>query len=85
MNKRLRSLLAVSCAFVALMAGCISAPVASAPSKEMMLELNKRFASGEISKEQYDRERAELDGRTRRDAIQPGSPTTEAIRGMRTR
>jgi hypothetical protein len=88
MYKRFAMSFAASCALVVLMgvglSGCNSTP--SAPSEEqMMVELEKRYASGAISKEEYERQRADIHARAQREALEAGSPLNESIRGMRVR
>jgi hypothetical protein len=67
--------------------GCSTAPTgaASSTAEEQMLDLNRRYETGAISKEQYERESVEIHARRERELVAPGSPTNEAIRGMRIR
>ena len=86
MNKRVTSVLIASGALAVVLnvAGCSNTPSGTGLSEEeQVLELEKRYATGAISKEQYERERAELHARTQREAIQSGSPMNETIRGFR--
>ena len=89
MYKRVISSFAASCALVVLtnLAGCADTPNAplGAADEQMMVELEKRYASGAITKEQYDRERADIHARAQREQLEAGSPLNESIRGMRVR
>ena len=59
MHKRVVSSFAVSCALVVLtnLAGCADTPTAplGVAEEQMMVELEKRYAAGAISKEEYER------------------------------
>jgi uncharacterized membrane protein len=64
--------------------GCTSDPATQSATseQELMTELDRRYAAGAISKEQYERERAEIRARAQREGIQSGSPMNETIRGF---
>jgi hypothetical protein len=67
--------------------GCGNTPerALSAAEEQMMLDLDKRYASGKISKEEYERQRADIHARAQRESLEAGSPLNESIRGMRVR
>jgi len=78
----------VCLALVAMInSGCSTSPTggASSTSEQQMLDLTRRYETGAISKDQYERESAEIHAKRERELVAPGSPTNEAIRGMRTR
>jgi uncharacterized membrane protein len=89
MYKRFAMSFAAACALVVLMTatGCSSTPERGLnPAEEqMMLDLDKRYATGKMSKEEYDRQRAEIHARAQRESVEAGSPMNESIRGMRVR
>jgi hypothetical protein len=89
MYKRVVSSFAASCVLVVLMnvTGCADTPNAplGAAEERMLVELEKRYASGAISKEEYERQRADIHARAQREALEAGSPLNESIRGMRVR
>lgn len=88
MYKRFISSFAASCALVVMttMTGCSNTPDGpSAAEEQMLLELEKRYSSGAISKAEYDRQRADIHARSQREALEAGSPLNESIRGMRVR
>ena len=86
MSKRVLSSIAASCALLVLLSvtACTSTPGTStgAAEDQMMLDLNKRYANGELTKEAYDRERSEIQARAQRESLQSGSPMNETIRGF---
>jgi hypothetical protein len=86
-HKRFVAPFAASCAFALLVAvtGCSSTPERSAAEEQMLLELEKRYASGAMSKEEYERQRADIHARAQRESLEAGSPLNESIRGMRVR
>jgi hypothetical protein len=84
MRKRTVSLFTVSCALAIAtsITGC-STPDARTLEDPLMAELDKRYETGTISKQEYERQRAEIHARRQREGLETGSPTNEAIRGMR--
>lgn len=59
--------------------GC--APVLS-ETQEQMRELERRYVMGAISKQDYERQRAELHEKRQREIVQSGSTLNESVRGM---
>jgi hypothetical protein len=51
----------------------------------MMVELEKRYATGSISKEEYERQRADIHARAQRESLESGSSLNTTIRGMQRR
>jgi hypothetical protein len=86
MYKRFVPSLAASCALVILMnlGGCAETPNAplGAAEEQMMLDLEKRYAAGAITKDEYDRQRADIHARAQRESLESGSSLNTTIRGM---
>ena len=86
MSKRVVSsiVMASALAIVVSVTACSAAPgtATGTAEEELMLELNKRYASGEISKADYDRQRSEISERAQRESVRSGSPMNETIRGF---
>ena len=65
--------------------GCSSDPALhgiSVNERAPLEELNQRYARGDMTKEEYDRERAALHAKVQREDIQSGSAVNEAVRGI---
>jgi hypothetical protein len=86
MYKILISVFVASCALVITIgsSGCSNTPtgVTGAAEQEMMLDLDKRYAAGAISKNEYERQRADIQARSQRESLESGSPMNETIRGF---
>jgi hypothetical protein len=65
--------------------GCSSTPDLSPADQQMMVELEKRYATGSISKEEYERQRADIHARAQRESLESGSSLNTTIRGMQRR
>ena len=67
-------------------AGCSTAGSASADSwtaDQELMDLTRRYETGALSKDEYERQRAEMLARRDREGLQSGSPMNETVRGMR--
>jgi hypothetical protein len=61
-------------------AGCTTVPVTG--TQQLLLDLDRSYTTGAISKQEYDRQRAELQERRRREVVQSGSTVNESMRGI---
>jgi hypothetical protein len=85
-QKRFVSSFAASCALAILMSltGCADTPNAplGAAEEQMLMDLEKRHAAGTITKDEYDRQRADIHSRAQRESLESGSSLNTTIRGM---
>lgn len=87
MRARTMRLLLVCLAFggACSLVGCSntgSGGVGSMSADQQMLDLTKQYETGAISKDQYERESANLRSKRDRELIQSGSPMNETVRGV---
>lgn len=85
--RKLLCLLSVSLTLVVGISssGCANDPAVrgiSVNERELLEQLNQRYARGAIDKEAYDREGAALHAKVQREDIQSGSPLNEGVRGI---
>jgi hypothetical protein len=81
-NQPVKSLLCAVLPWIFLISsgGCTTAPISE--TQQLLLDLDRSYTIGAISKQDYERRRAELQERRRREIVQSGSTVNESMRGI---
>jgi hypothetical protein len=69
-------------------AGCSAtgpaANVGSTSAEQQLVDLTRNYETGAIGKDEYERQRAEIQAKRERELVQSGSPLNETVRGILT-
>jgi hypothetical protein len=66
--------------WILLVSGCTTGPLSE--TQQLLLDLDRSYTTGAISKQDYERRRAELQERRQREMVQSGSTVNESMRGI---
>ena len=79
-NQAVKSSLCAVLPFLFLISGCATGPLSE--TQQLLLDLDRSYTIGAIGKQDYERRRAELQERRRREIVQSGSTVNESMRGI---
>jgi hypothetical protein len=81
-NQPVKSLLSavLLCIFLINSGGCATGPLSE--TQQLLLDLDRSYTIGAISKQDYERRRGELQQKRQRELVQSGSTVNESMRGI---
>jgi hypothetical protein len=79
-NRAVKSSLCAVLPLIFLIGGCTTGPLSE--TQQLLLDLDRSYTTGAISKQDYERRRAELQEKRRREMVQSGSTVNESMRGI---
>ena len=79
-NQAVKSSLWAVLPCIFLISACATGPLSE--TQQLLLDLDRSYTIGAISKQDYERRRVELQERRRREIVQSGSTVNESMRGI---